>query len=113
MRRKNDVSTLRYARSFERLQLRTSGFKFREDDYDVYDLCFLRVKFLGRHFRSTNHCLIDKSLAKRTCVEAKFLFVLFVLRLVLFSVISRRRQLFLGITSTLGSLCVLLKDTTR
>ena len=26
MRRKNDVSTLRYARSFERLQLRTSGF---------------------------------------------------------------------------------------
>ena len=27
MRRKNDVSTLRYARSFERLQLRTSGFK--------------------------------------------------------------------------------------
>ena len=27
MRSKNDVSTLRYARSFERLQLRTSGFK--------------------------------------------------------------------------------------
>ena len=27
MRLKNDVSTLRYARSFERLQLRTSGFK--------------------------------------------------------------------------------------
>ena len=27
MWRKNDVSTLRYARSFERLQLRTSGFK--------------------------------------------------------------------------------------
>ena len=27
MRRKNDVSTLRYARSFERLQLRTSVFK--------------------------------------------------------------------------------------
>ena len=26
MRRKNDVSTLRYARTFERLQLRTSGF---------------------------------------------------------------------------------------
>ena len=26
VRRKNDVSTLRYARSFERLQLRTSGF---------------------------------------------------------------------------------------
>ena len=27
MRRRNDVSTLRYARSFERLQLRTSGLK--------------------------------------------------------------------------------------
>ena len=26
MQRKNDVSTLRYARTFERLQLRTSGF---------------------------------------------------------------------------------------
>ena len=29
MRSKNDVLTLRYARSFERLQLRTSGFKYR------------------------------------------------------------------------------------
>ena len=29
-RRKNDVSTLRYARSFDRLQLRTSGFKRSE-----------------------------------------------------------------------------------
>ena len=29
VRRKNDVSTLRYARSFERLQLRTSGFKLQ------------------------------------------------------------------------------------
>ena len=31
MRRKNDVLTLRYARSFERLQLRTSGFKSGKD----------------------------------------------------------------------------------
>ena len=33
MRRKNDVSSLRYARSFERLQLRTSGFKEMEIGY--------------------------------------------------------------------------------
>ena len=30
MRRKNDISTLRYARSFERLQLRTSIFKLKK-----------------------------------------------------------------------------------
>ena len=37
MRRKNDVSTLRYARSFERLQLRTSGFKSSEDTNEKRD----------------------------------------------------------------------------
>ena len=42
MRSKNDVSTLRYARSFERLQLRTSGFKqtknllFARSDFEFF-----------------------------------------------------------------------------
>ena len=37
MRRKDDVSILRYARSFERLQLRTSGFKAHDQ---ILQVCF-------------------------------------------------------------------------
>ena len=51
MRRKNDVSTLRYARSFERLQLRTSGFNAAKFEfYTIYlEKCYNRGV---RHFVS-------------------------------------------------------------
>ena len=49
--------------------------------------------------------------------RAKFRFIFFVLRLNVqvnsFSVMSGRSQRFLGLTSTVESKCVLLKDTTR
>ena len=47
MRRKNDVSTLRYARSFERLQLRTSGFKYCYESFltDRGKFVFVNVDF--------------------------------------------------------------------
>ena len=47
MRRKSDVSTLRYARSFERLQLRTSGFKPCKSQTKniIFQFCQIKKKY--------------------------------------------------------------------
>ena len=49
MRRKNDVSTLRYARSFERLQLRTSVFKSRDSINEKGDGSYQSFIFIEQH----------------------------------------------------------------